>query len=158
MANPVSRKQIIIEKFLGIVPLILIVNFATMLTVMGITIGINEKLDFGNLFITHLISVPYFMAIAAIGLLISVIIDEKMKASIIMIAIIVGMFIFESISLMIPDYEALGLISLTHYFDPSDTLIAGTVDGAGVVILIVVIIECLLFSMFIFERKDINVT
>jgi ABC-type transport system involved in multi-copper enzyme maturation permease subunit len=74
-----------------------------------------------------------------------------------MIAIIVGMFIFESISLMIPDYESLGYVSLIHYFNPHDLLTTGTIDVIGLIILIVVILECTLVSMFLFERKDINV-
>ena len=158
MANPVSRKQILVEKYLGIIPSILIINFATMATVMAITSAIGEELDFSYLFLTHLVSIPYFLAIAAIGLFISVIINEKMKASIIMIAIIVGMFVFESISLMIPDYEAIGSISITHYFNPYDTLKFGHVNVAGVLVLISVITVCLVISMIYFEHRDIAVT
>jgi len=158
MANPVSRKQIIFEKFIGFIPMILIINFTTLIVVYGVTIAINEEINFGNLLLTHLVSIPYFLAVTSIGLLISVLIDEKMKASIVMIAVIVGMFIFESISVMTPDYESLGYISLTHYFNPYDTLKLGNVDFVGLVVLCVVIIECMLFTMFIFERKDINVS
>ena len=158
MANPISRKQIIIEKFLGLIPMILIINFSTFLAVSGMTIAINEEINFGYLLMTHIISIPYLLAVTSVGLLISVIIDEKMKASIFMIAVIVGMFIFESISIMTPDYEPLGYISLTHYFNPYDILKLGTVDAVGVVVLIVVILECLLVSIFIFERRDINVS
>ena len=68
------------------------------------------------------------------------------------------MFIFNSISLMIPDYKTLGYISLTHYFNPYDILKSGTIDLVGVVVLIIVILECLLVTMFIFERRDINVS
>jgi len=158
MANPISRKQIVVEKYLGLIPLILIVNFATMMTVYGVTLAIDEEINFGYLFMTHVVSIPYFLAIAGIGLMVSVIIDEKMKASIIMIAIIVGMFVFRSISLMVPDYESISSISLTYYFNPYDILKSGTVDVVGIVVLIVVILECLFASMFIFERRDINVS
>ena len=158
MANPVSRKQIIIEKFLGIVPMILIINFSTMIAVLGITISINEEINVNYLFLTHLISIPYFLAIAGIGILISVLIDEKMKASIFMVAIIIGMFLFRSISLMIPDYKDMGYLSLTNYFNPYDTLNSGLIDWSGVIVLLVVIFECILVSMLIFERKDINVS
>ncbi len=158
MANPISRKQIVIEKYLGLIPTILVVNFATMIVVYGTALVIDEEINFGYHFMTHVVSIPYFLAVASIGLLISVIIDEKMKASIIMIAIIVGMFVFRSISLMVPDYEAIGSISLTYYFNPYDILKSGTVDAVGVVVLIVVILECLLVSVFIFERRDINVS
>jgi len=158
MANPMSRKQIILEKYLGLIPMLLLINFATMLTIIGVTIAIDEELNFSYLFLTHLISIPYFLAVLSIGLLISVIIDEKMKASIIMIAILVGMFVFRSMSLMVPDYENLGLISINYYFNPYEILKFGNVDAVGLVVLIVIILECLLVTMFIFERRDINIS
>ena len=122
------------------------------------TIAIDEEIELGYLFMTHVVSLPYFLAVASIGLLLSVIIDEKMKASIMMTAILIGMFVFRSISLMAPNYENIRYLSLNNYFNPYDILKAGTIDAIGVVILIVVILECLLISMFIFERRDINVT
>jgi ABC-type transport system involved in multi-copper enzyme maturation permease subunit len=129
-----------------------------MLTVYGTTIAIGEELNFGHLFMVHVTSIPYFLAVASIGLLLSVIINEKMKASIIMIAIIVGMFIFESISLMIPDYEFMGLISIVHYYNPADILLAGKVDATGSIVLVAVSLECLFMSMLYFGRRDINVS
>ena len=158
MSNPVSRKQVVFEKYLGLIPMFLLINFATMFTIMGVTLAINEDLNFMHLFMTHIVSIPYFLAILGIGLLISVIIDEKMKASIIMIAIIVGMFVFQSISLMIPDYKSLGYISLSHYFNPYDILKNGDVDVVGIVVLFVIIIQCLAAAMIIFEKRDIAIS
>ena len=57
MSNPVSRKQIVIEKFIGIIPMFLVVNFATMLAVIGITIGINESINYSYLLLVHIISI-----------------------------------------------------------------------------------------------------
>jgi len=158
MSNPVSRKQIVFEKYLGLVPMILIINIATLVTVYGITLAINEEINPVYLVMTHAASIPYFLAIMSIGLLVSVIIDEKMKASIIMISIVVGMFIFESISLMVPDYESMGYISLTHYYNPYDILKAGEVDGTGIVTLIAISIVCLILAMLYFERRDIPIS
>jgi len=98
MSNPVSRKQIVFEKFIGLIPMTLIINFGTMLAVMGITVLIGEELSFGNLFLTHVASIPYFLSILGIGMLLSVIIDEKMKASIIFIALLMGMYFIETMS------------------------------------------------------------
>ena len=158
MSNPVSRKQIVFEKFVGLIPLILIVNFATMLTIMGVTIAIGETLNFGYLTITHIISVFYLLAIISIGILLSVLIDEKMKASILFIAILMGMYVFETIAMMIPDYKNLGYISITHYFIPYDSLKFGYVDMSNVLVLIAVSAVCLILSMIYFEHKDIEVT
>jgi ABC-2 type transport system permease protein len=158
LSNPVSRKQIILEKYLGLIPFIVLINVATLLTVYGLTVAIGEKINLGYLIMTHAVSLPYFLAIAAIGLLMSVIIDEKIKASIITIAIIIGMYIFESISLLIPDYKFMGYVSLTHFYNPADILLKGIVDVYGVVVLVIFIVICLIISMIYFDHKDIAVS
>ena len=158
MSNPVSRKQVVLEKYIGLIPMVLLINFATMFTIIAITIAINEELNFTHLFMTHIATIPYFLAILSIGLLISVIIDEKMKASIIMIAILVGMFVFRSIGLMVPKYEKLGLISITYYFNPYEILKNGYVDMVGMLILTIIAIVCLIGSMLYFEYRDIAVS
>lgn len=157
MSNPVSRVQIVIEKFLGLIPMMLIINFVAMIVIMGVTIGIGEELDFFNLFLTHIISIPYFLSIISIGILISTIFDEKMKASIATMAIVVAMFIFDSIANMIPDYEDLGYISLKNYFVPYEALKNGSVDINGNIVLIMVTIVALFLSVIYFKYKDIHV-
>ena len=158
LSTPVSRKQVVFGKYLGLIPFILLVNFATMLAVYGVTLAINETINLNNLFMTHVVSLLYFMAIAGIGIVISVLFDEKMKASIVMIAVVVAMFIFESISLIVPDYKSIGYLSLMHYYNPADILLRGDVDGAGVVVLLAVIVETLVFAMLYFEHRDIVVS
>jgi ABC-2 type transport system permease protein len=158
MSNPVSRKQIVFEKFVGLIPLLLIVNFATMLTVIGVTVAIGEDLNFYYLFLTHLASIPYLLALSGIGLLISVLIDEKMKASILFIATLIGMYVIESISKIVPDYEAIGYISITHYFDTYNSLKFGNINVSDIIILIAVAFFCLIISMLYFEHRDIEVT
>ena len=158
MSNPVSRKQIVFEKFVGLIPMFLVVNFATMVSVMGITVAIGESLNFGNLFMVHIVSIPYFLAIFSIGILVSVIIDEKMKSSIIMISILVGMFVINSLSLMAPDYEFMGSFSFFRYFDTFDVLKHGTVDIAGVFVFIAITTICLVVAMIYFEHRDIAVS
>lgn len=157
MSNPVSRKQIVIEKFVGLIPMFLVINFGTMLSLFGITLLLNENLNFGNLLLVHIVSIPYFLAVISIGILISVIFDEKMKASIVMIAILVGMYIINSLSLMSPDFEFLGSLSIYQYFDTFQVLKYGEIDGAGVFAFIGIITACLLISMIYFEHKDIPV-
>lgn len=158
MSNPVSRKQIVFEKFIGLIPIFLIVNFSTMIAVIGITAGIGETLDLGNLFLVHLVSIPYFLAVMSIGILISTVLNEKMKASITMIAILVGMYILYTMSLMSSENEAIGYISINKYFDTFDVLKYGNVDIGGVLVYIIIITVCLIISMIYFEHRDIEVT
>jgi ABC-2 type transport system permease protein len=157
MSNPVSRKQIVFEKFLGLIPMMLIINFVVMFTIIGMTVVIDEELNFWYLFLTHVISIFYFLAVIAIGVLISTVFNEKMKSSITMMAVIVGMFILDSVSQTVQDYKNLGLISLKHYYNPYDALKFGEIDFAGTIVLFVVTIQVLVIAMIYFEHKDIQV-
>lgn len=157
MSNPVSKKQIIIEKFIGLLPMVLIINFVAMIVIITATIGIGETLDYYHLFLTHLISIPYFFSIVAIGIFFSTLFDEKMKASIVTMAIVVAMFIFDSIAELIPDYESLGYLSLKHYFKPYDALKLGEIDVTGNAVLILVTLFALIAAVLYFDYKDITV-
>jgi ABC-2 type transport system permease protein len=157
MSNPISRKQIIFEKFIGLIPMTLIINFGTMLAVIGITLTIGEELNFGNLFLTHIASIPYFLAILGIAILISVILNEKMKASITFIALLMGMYFIDMMSKTVPDYKSIGVISITHYFVPYDTLKYGEFNIGSALVLMCVTTVCMIISMIYFEHKDITV-
>lgn len=157
LSNPISRTQIILEKFIGLMPMLLIINFTAMLVIMGTTIGIGEELNFSNLFLTHLTSIPYFLSIMGFGIFISTLFDEKMKASLTTMAIIVGMFILDSIAEISSDYEFLGYLSLKHYFKPYATLKYGEIDGVGIGVLLFFVCLILIASVLYFNHKDITV-
>lgn len=157
MSNPVSRPQIIIEKFIGLIPMTLIINFSAMFAIIGVTIVIGEELNFYYLFLTHLISIPYFLSIVSIGIFISTLMDEKMRASIVTMAIVVAMFVFDSIAEISPDFKFIGNLSLKHYFNPYQTLKVGEIDGIGVGVLILVSCVMLFASIWYFNYKDITV-
>ena len=80
-----------------------------------------------------------------------------MKSSITMMAVIVGMFILDSVSQTVQDYKNLGFISLKHYYNPYDALKFGEIDVAGTIVLFVVTIQVLVIAMIYFEHKDIQV-
>lgn len=156
MSNPISRKQIVLEKFLGIIPLILIVNFAIFGGVYSFSLLVEGELSFSNLLLTHITAIPYFLAIAGISLFISTFISKKMRSSITAMAFVVGMYLLESISNLTPDVEKIGLISITNYYDPSELLVKGELDITGSIVLTGVTIVGLAAAMIYFEWRDIT--
>lgn len=157
MSNPVSRKQIIFEKFIGLIPMVLIVNFITMFAVMATTSVIGETLNFYNLFLTHLILVPYLLSILSIGILVSTVFDEKLKCAITMIGLVVAMYIYQTIGQMISSLEFIKYFSLTYYTNAYNVLKFGKVDVEGFIILTTVTIIVLIITMIYFEHKDLRV-
>lgn len=157
LSNPVSRTKVVLEKFFGLVPMILIVNFAVMGTVYGLAPIVGESIEFYNLLLTHLVSIPYFLSIVGIGVLVSTFIDKKMKASITAMGIVVAMYVIESLSLLAPEVEDMGLMSIAHYFDPSELLINGELDVLDPIILAIVTAVSLSIAVVHFEERDLEV-
>jgi ABC-2 type transport system permease protein len=157
MSNPVSRKQIIFEKFIGLVPMILLINFVTMFAIMGTTIAINEELNFYYLFLTHVTLIPYLFAVVSIGVLISVVIDEKIKGTIYTIAIILAMYVYLTLSQIVSSLEFIGYFSIMKYAETFEVLKYGEVDVPGIIVLSTVTIIILIVTMIYFEHKDIKI-
>lgn len=111
-----------------------------------------------NLTLTHLASIPYLFSVACLGIAISTLFDKKMKSALVVIGMLIGMYMIKSISVMAPDYDVLKYLSLTHYFDPTETLIYGQVDLFSIFILIVVMIVSILTAMIYFEKRDISIS
>ncbi len=156
LSNPISRKQVVLEKFIGIIPFVLLITFATMGSVYGVSTLIGETINLTNLFLTHLWSIPYFLSIASISILISTILNKKMKASIMGMAVVVGMYLIESISQLTPDYENISIISLVNYFDPSELLTKGEMTATHPILLTIITLVALTLAMFYFDRRDIT--
>lgn len=157
LSNPVSRGRIVLEKFLGLVPSIILINITMPLVIIGCVAYINETIDVTYLFYTHFASIPYFFAACAIGILFSVIFDEARRANTLVIGTVFAMYIIEALSLLSEKYSAIGKISLSHYYDPGKILIEHDVDIMGTVILFVITAVLLAAAVIYFQRRDIAV-
>ena len=154
MSNPVSRKQIVFEKFVGLIPLIIMINLAAIFTIWGTSVLINEDINLWYLSLTHVVSIIYFMAIASVGLFVSVIINEKMKASIVMILFVFLSYFINMIGKMLNN-DSIRIFSLKKYYETIDILKYGNLDIQGIVILCVFTILIMITSLIYFEHKDI---
>jgi len=157
LSNPVSRGRILLEKFLGLVPSIILINITTPLVILGCAAYINETISVEYLFYTHFASIPYLLAACALGLLFSVIFDEVRRANTMVIGTVFAMYILEALSLLSEKYSAMGKISLSHYYDPGKILIQHDVDITGIAILFLVTGVLLIIAIIYFQRKDIAV-
>lgn len=154
LATPVSRKRLLVEKFASVVAIIVVINTVTPLVVLAGVLLIGESIDVGNLFLVHLLSIPYLMVAGAIGLTLSVLFDRADIAQRGGLALLFMLFIVESVTKG-TDVEWIGAISPTRYFNPTDVLVDGTVDLGGIFILLGVTIVLVLISGEWFYRSDV---
>jgi ABC-2 type transport system permease protein len=158
LSNPVSRRRVVLEKFLGCVPTIILINVVMPLVVLGCAHYITETINVPYLFYTHFASIPYLCAACALGLLFSVIFDETRRANLSAIGVISGMYIIETLSELSEKYSAIGNISIVHYYDPGDILIHHNIEAADTAALFLITAVLLIAAVIYFEKRDIAIS
>ncbi|PSQ45684.1 ABC transporter permease [Halobacteriales archaeon SW_6_65_15] len=155
LAAPVFRRRVVVEKFLSLVPGVVVVNLVVGLLVYGAVVVIGESISVADLAMAHLLSIPYLLACGAIGLLLSVLTDDSDVAKRGGLGVIFGLFLLESIGES-ADLGWLGAISPTRYYDPTAILVSGEYDWAGAAILLAGTAGLVALSAWWFSRKDIE--
>lgn len=154
LAAPISRRRVVAEKFLSLVPVVVALNLVVGVAVYATVLAIGESISLADLATAHLLSIPYLLACGAIGLVLSVVFDESDVAKRGGLGAIFGLFLLETIS-QSADVGWLGAISPTRYYDPTAILVGGEYDWAGGVVLLVGTAALVAASAWWFRRKDI---
>jgi ABC-2 type transport system permease protein len=155
LATPVSRARILAEKYLSLLVPIVLANLVLPLAIWGGVRVIDETISAADLFAAHLLSIPYLLVCASLGLVLSVVFDRADIAQRGGIAAVFGLFLVDAVTVD-TDYEWLGTLSPSRYYDPGDVLIEGTYDLTGALVLFAAALLLLLVSTAYFQRRDIS--
>lgn len=154
LATPVSRKRALVETYLSSLVPILALNLAMPFVVQAAVYAIGETLSLSNLLALHLLSIPYLLLTAAIGLALSVFLGRADLARRGGLAIIFMLFVLDSVTSS-TDVSWLGSLSPTRYYAPADILVDGTIDVGGAVILLLAAFVLVIASGEYFQRADL---
>ncbi|MFB6151498.1 MAG: ABC transporter permease subunit [Haloarculaceae archaeon] len=155
LAAPVSRRRLLVEKYLALLVPILVVNVVVFVTVYGAAAFVDEPLSAADLAVVHAVSVPYFLACAAFGMLASVAAPRRLVAEGVAAGAVVGTFLLES--LVSPtDVAWLGAVAPMRYYDPLSILTASEYDPAGAAILLGAAAVLLAASARLFAEVDVR--
>ncbi|MFB6204378.1 MAG: ABC transporter permease [Candidatus Nanohaloarchaea archaeon] len=155
LSNPVSRTRLLIEKYLSLFQTFLMVNLVVGVTVYFGSMIVDESLAFSNVAMVHLLSIPYFLATASIGLLFSTLFSREDLSRRSAIGVVFGLFMVETL-VAGTDYAFLGKLSPTWYYDPTEILVHGSYDLAGAGILLGVAMVLVAASVLYFREKDLE--
>lgn len=158
LANPISRTRILLEKYLALVVMIIMVNVALFIGVVAGIAYIGEETDVTWLAYTHIMLMPFLLAVGSYSTFLSVLFDDFRKVMSVGLGILFGTFFLDSISLMAEKYAFVSKVTLFHYFDPGETLVLHKIEWNHVVVLCVVAVVLLLAAVQWFNKRDINIT
>lgn len=155
LSNPVSRSRVVVEKFLALVPGIVAVNLVLGVAVYAGAALVGEPLPAADVLAVHALSVPYLLAVGALGLLFSVLATRESVAQRGALAAVFGLFIVESLTAG-TDFAALAHLSPTIYYDPTAVLVDGQYDLVGAGALLGATVVLVAASRLAFRRKDVE--
>ncbi len=154
LALPVSRSKVILEKFSALLVPIVFANAVMPVFVYAGVMAIGESVSVANLVMVHLLSIPYLLTTAAVGLVASVVFDRTGLAQRASLSVVFGLFLIDSV-VTDTDFAVLGALSPTRYYDPTAVLVSSQWDFTGAVLLLVATGVLLGVSRALFKRKDI---
>lgn len=155
LSFPVSRSQLLAEKFAALLlPLISLNVFVGGVT-YGLVLAIGETIDPMHLALAHLLSIPYLLVCAAIGMVLSVLVDRAAVAERAAIGLVFVLWLVESAVGAAEDFAWIQNISPTHYYSPTPVLIDGSYELMDAGILIAAFLGLIIVSQVLFQRRDI---
>ncbi|WP_254761841.1 ABC transporter permease [Natrinema marinum] len=155
LSLPVTRTRLVVGKYLSLVPGVVLVNAITFLGVYLGVVFVDESIDVIDLFAVHAYSIAYLLACAGVGLLASVAFDSVRRAQTAGAGAVFGLFLLDTFTFD-TDYEWLGDLAASRYFDPGAILVDGEVAWADLSVLLVAVVVLVVVSSEYFERRDLS--
>lgn len=154
LAGAVSRRSVLVGKFLALLVPIVALNVVVPISLFGMSVLIGSPLAIGDLALVHLLSIPYLLLWGSIGLCLGVVIRGGRTAGRLAIGLVFAGWFFDSL-IGITDYDWLTEITPMGYFDPPDILVHGNLDPLGGVVLLVAAVGLVAASTVWFDTHDV---
>src|SRR5699024_9837796 len=96
LSNPISRWSVLVQTFLSILVPILIASVVTPAVIYVGTLFIEPSIAVEELIMVHVLSIPYLLCCGAIGLVLSVLLDDRDTAQNAAIGVLFALYLFQS--------------------------------------------------------------
>ena len=155
LSYPVSRQRVLLARYSALIVPIVLLNLIVPIVIYGGILIIGESMEIERLIMVHLMSIPFFLACAGVGSILSVIVNRASVSQRIALGTIFLLWLFESIVASIDGFEWLKWLSPTTYYNPTDILVHADYDMRFMAVLIGIAILLMVLSIGIFRSRDI---
>ena len=155
LSNPVSRESVLLQKVAALwVPLV-VLNVAVPIVVYVGALVIGESFDPVALAMVHLLSIPYLLVCAGIGLVASVVVDRVRTARGTALTLVFVLWLIDGASRLDPDLEWVGAFTPSRYYDETEILVHEEYAFVDAGILLVAFLFLIAIALVRFARRDI---
>lgn len=158
LARPLPRYLVVSAKALAILlGLVTLMALGLAVTIIASNLaGVAEGVNWVPFLWVTLNGFLVFLAIAGYSLAISAATSDGGQVISRAAAVTLAFYFLDFLATLWEPAEKAGLVSLFHYYRPSDILRTGTAPWSHLVVLAGVAIACLAASVLIFQRRDIS--
>ncbi|WGI17359.1 ABC transporter permease subunit [Methanonatronarchaeum sp. AMET-Sl] len=155
LANPVSRESVVLQKFGALWVPLLVLNVGFFAIVLLGSFLIGESLELIPLLMTHLLSVPYFLVCAGIGLVFSVIMRDNSSAQAGAVGLVFVLWLIDGAADMASGFDWLAYLNPGYFYDVNEILIYENYSFLDAGLLVIVFLVLLAVSIVWFIQRDI---
>ena len=155
LSNPVSRESVLAQKVAALWVPLAVLNVGLLVILLGGAVVVGETFDLVALAMVHVLSVPYLLVCAGIGLVLSVTVERPRTAQTTALGLVFMLWLVEGVSNMEPDYEWIGYLTPSRYYDPTDILVHEEYAFLDAAILVLAFLGLLGVATALFIRRDI---
>lgn len=155
LANPISREGVVLQKFGALWLPIAVLNIGVFTILFGGSILLNETVDPFVLAMTFLLSIPYLLVCAAIGLVFSAVLDRVEGAQAGALGAVFLLWLVDGLSEMNDTTEFVGWLTPSRYFNPTDIMLREEYAIVETTVLVLATIALVTLATIIFVRRDL---
>ncbi len=155
LSYPISRESVLAQKVAALLVPLTLLNVGVFSIVYAGAWLIDEPFNPIALAMVHLLSVPYLLVCAGMGLVLSVIVDRARTAQGAALGLVFMLWLVEGVSNIDQEYEWIGYFTPSRYYDQTAILVHeeyAFFDGA---VLLAAFVFLVLFATGLFIRRDI---
>ena len=155
LSNPVSRESVLLQKVASLwVPLVVLsIGLIAVLSAGALVIG--ESFDLVHLVMVHLLSIPYLLVCAGIGVVMSVVLRRPRSAQAAAGGLVFMLWLVDGTSNMDPDFEWIGMFTPSYYYSETEILVHEEFAYVDAGLLLVVFVVLVTVAVALFRRRDI---
>ncbi|KDS90686.1 ABC-type transport system involved in multi-copper enzyme maturation, permease component [Halorubrum saccharovorum] len=155
LSLPVTRARLLVEKFGALLVPMLAVNALGGPIIYLFVVAVGETIPLDHLLLAHLLSIPFLLVCAGIGLVFSVAVDRAAIAERGAVGTVFVLYLLESVVGGAEAYDWIQYLSPTQYYEPTPVLIDGSFEPIDSAILLVAFAGLLMLSQALFECRDV---
>lgn len=154
LAGPVARSSILGGTYLALLVPILVLNAVVPVALYVGSVVVGSSLPVVDLAMVHVLSIPYLLLWAAVGLFLGVIVRGGQRAGRVGLGLVFAAWLVETV-LGSTDYAAVGAIFPNRYYDPPAILVNASYDFFGAGVLLATTLVLVGVATILFDRRDL---